>query len=65
MGGARGARNSGLIGPTASADLRQKFAVESTGFGRLWAEVLCEIASIHAVWAEVSRAEDAGSIRVQ
>ena len=32
---------------------------------KIWAEVLRDIASIHAAWAEVSRAEDAGSIRVQ
>jgi hypothetical protein len=55
----------GLIEPTTSADLRQRFGVKSMEFGRFWAEVSREIASIDAAWAEVSRAEDAGSIRVQ
>ena len=54
-----------LIEPTTSADLRQRFGVESMEFGTFWAEVSREIVSIHAVWAEVRRAEDAGSLRVQ
>ena len=54
-----------VSGPTTSALLRQRFGAKSTEFGRVWAEVLREIASIHAAWAEVYRAEAAGSIRVQ